>query len=79
VDVRVYPNPAKDVLNVTLTGFETLSGLTATLLTTDGRPVKTIDLAGLKTTVDISGLQPGVYLLKIETQTNTVVKRVLIQ
>jgi hypothetical protein len=35
--------------------------LTATLLTADGRPVKTFDLTGEKTTVDISGLQPGVY------------------
>jgi hypothetical protein len=53
--------------------------LYGTLLTADGRPVKSFALTGEKTTVDISGLQPGVYLLQIETQTSNVVKRVVIQ
>jgi len=73
--VQVYPNPAKEVLTINLsglgsetpTGFETLSGLEGTFLTTDGRPVKTFNLTGEKTTVDISGLQPAVYLLVVKS------------
>jgi hypothetical protein len=77
--VMVYPNPAKDVFTITPTGFKTLSGLAASLITADGRPVKTFTLSGEKTTVDISGLQPGVYLLRIAVDENVVVKRIVVQ
>ena len=81
--VEVYPNPAKDVLNITLTGFKTLSGLekglTATLLTTEGKVVKTYPITSPITQMDVSGLQTGIYLLKIETTDQIVVKRVVKQ
>ncbi len=81
--VQVYPNPAKDVLNITLTGFKTLSGLekglTATLLTTEGKVVKTYPITSPITQMDVSGLQTGIYLLKIETTDQIVVKRVVKQ
>jgi hypothetical protein len=85
-NITVYPNPAKDVLNINLsglgsetpTGFQTLSGLEGTLLTTDGRPVKTFNLTGEKTTVNISGLQPGVYLLVVKSGSTMTTHRLVI-
>jgi hypothetical protein len=74
----VYPNPAKDVVTITPTGFKTLSGLEGTLLTTDGRPVKTFNLTGEKTTVDISGFQPGVYLLVVKSGSTMTTHRLVI-
>jgi hypothetical protein len=74
--VEVYPNPASDVVTINLTGLQDLSGFTATLLTTDGRPVKTFALTGEKTTVDISSLQPGIYLMSIRTPANAFTHRI---
>ncbi|MCF8366851.1 MAG: T9SS type A sorting domain-containing protein, partial [Bacteroidales bacterium] len=76
-DVQIYPNPAKEVVNISLKGFSTLEGF-GTLLTAEGREVKTFDLTGEKTTVNISNLLPGVYLLKLETKKAVVIKRFVI-
>ncbi len=81
--VQVYPNPAKDVLNITLTGFKTLSGLekglTATLLTTEGKVVKTYPITSPTTQLDVADLQTGIYLLKITSENQIVVKRLVKQ
>jgi len=76
--VQVYPNPAKDVMNISLKGFLTLQGL-GTLLTTEGRPVKTFEIKNNLTNVDVSDLQPGLYVLKIESAESMFLIRVVIQ
>ena len=60
-----YPNPAKDVVNITLTESSGLAAPTAIFYSPDGRPVKPFALNGQKITADISGLEAGVYLMKI--------------
>ncbi len=85
--VQVYPNPAKDVVSITLTGFnpETSGlsglkkGLTATLLTAEGKLAKTFSITSPTTQLDVSDLQPGIYLLKITSENQVVVKRVVKQ
>ena len=55
---RIYPNPAKDRLNLEITGLTayTLYDLGGRLLLQSARPGNTIDL---------SGLEPGVYQLRM--------------
>ena len=81
--VEIYPNPAKDMLNITLTGFKTLSGLkkgiTATLLTAEGKVVKTFSITSPTTQLDVADLQTGIYLLKITSENQIVVKRLVKQ
>jgi len=79
--VQVYPNPAKDVLNINLTVHETLglSGLKGILITAEGKPIISFTINSPGTQLDVSGLQPGVYMLKIESAEQIVVKRVVIQ
>ncbi len=74
-----YPNPEKEVVTLTLTGFQTLSGLEGTLLTTEGKLLKTFSITSPTTKLDVSGLQPGIYLLKIGSAEQIVVKRMVIQ
>ncbi len=84
--VEVYPNPAKDVVSITLTGFnpETSGlsglkkGLTATLLTAEGKVVKTFYITGKITSIDISSLNPGMYLLKITAEDKIFIKRLIV-
>jgi hypothetical protein len=67
--VCVFPNPAKEILNVTLTGF---TG-TATLKITDnlGRVLYSTVIettqSNSQTQIDISEFSAGMYLLNIET------------
>jgi len=77
-EVSVYPNPAKDEVNITLKGFRTLEGF-GTLLTTDGKTVKTFTISESETQLSVQDLKPGVYILKIENNENVVVKRLVIQ
>jgi len=77
-EVSVYPNPAKDEVNITLKGFQTLEGF-GTLLTTDGKTVKTFTISESETQLNVQDLKPGVYILRIETNENVVIKRLVIQ
>jgi hypothetical protein len=76
--VQIYPNPAKDVVNIETKGFRTLQGF-GTLMTTDGKLVKTFTITGNQTQCNVHDLQPGVYMLRIENAENVVVKRLVIQ
>jgi len=78
VDVHIYPNPAKDVVNIITKGFQTLEGF-GTLMTADGKLVKNFIVTGNQTQLDVQDLQPGIYILRIESSENVVVKRLVIQ
>ncbi len=78
VDVLIYPNPAKDLVNIAMKGLRTLQGF-GTLMTADGKLVKTFAITGIQTQLNVQDLQPGVYILKFENAENVVVKRVVIQ
>jgi hypothetical protein len=78
-DIRVYPNPAREVLYIeNLSGFGNLTGLEATLYTVDGRPVKTIEFTGEKTSVNISDMQPGVYMIRFSNDKTIDSRRIII-
>jgi len=77
-NIQVYPNPAKDEVNITLKGFRTLQGF-GTLITADGKTVKTFTISGSETQIDVTNLNPGLYVLKIELEESITVKRVIIE
>ena len=77
--VQVYPNPAMDVLNITLTGFETLSGLEASLISAESRLVRTLDITTFVSKINIRDLQPGVYILKIMHDGEMTYKKVVVR
>ena len=62
LDVLVYPNPAVNVLNVTLNSNE-LFDLTITDL--NGKNILTERVSNMSNMVDISNLSSGMYLLRI--------------
>jgi len=61
--VRIYPNPADDVLNIDFGKQQKIS-----LLLTDvnGKAILNQRLTGLRNQLDISALGKGVYFLKLE-------------
>jgi len=64
--VYVYPNPATDHITV-----ENLEGGELTIMNINGEVVMKQNVANNKTTIDVSGLAEGVYLLKTFSNTNT--------
>jgi outer membrane protein assembly factor BamB len=61
--IRLYPNPATDLIRITTTAD--LSGSPYSLTDQLGRVVLTGVIAGETTTADISGLNSGLYLVQV--------------
>ncbi|WP_261511873.1 T9SS type A sorting domain-containing protein [Chryseobacterium paludis] len=67
-DISIYPNPAQDVINIKL--VKNTSKLKVTIYNTTGQLVSTSEN---KTSIDISGLTKGVYLLKVDQKNATTI------
>ncbi|MFN6943864.1 MAG: DUF4465 domain-containing protein [Cytophagaceae bacterium] len=63
--VRIFPNPAKDVLN--LTGLSE-AGCKITISDIKGQTRITVYADGLNTQIDLHRLQNGLYIITIETE-----------
>ena len=61
--VKVYPNPAYNILNIELEN--NLNGCTFRLLSIDGRMVKILTLQEEKNKIDLSGIDNGIYFYEI--------------
>jgi aldose sugar dehydrogenase len=76
-DVHLYPNPAADVLHLTLD--RSLSGAKLTVVDALGRQMLSLSGAsGELLTVDVSTLPAGLYALSVETSRGAMSKRFMI-
>ncbi|MBE0639394.1 MAG: T9SS type A sorting domain-containing protein [Bacteroidales bacterium] len=86
--ILVYPNPANDVLNIVV-GTST-DGLfpaaqsfmefrSASLLSAEGRLVKTIPITNTTNQLAVDDLKPGIYILKIRWEKEMIIKKIVIQ
>lgn len=71
--VLVYPNPASKLLNIEL---EDNSITKITLFDLNGRALQNINLSINKTTIDISNLDNGIYLMQIIMNKDIVLKKI---
>ena len=73
-NVSVYPNPTSDDINISLNNVQEILN-TVLKLNLNGQVIKEFN----KNTrsCNISDLSPGVYFVEINTQTNTVTKRLI--
>jgi hypothetical protein len=80
----VYPNPANQRINFKLTGkINPLQGVTITLYDLMGKEIKVDHVAtifpGEAIQVDVDGVLPGIYVLRVENESSQFMKRVSIQ
>jgi hypothetical protein len=75
--IDIYPNPARDMVTVVYP----YAGIpvTLTLFSANGSAVKTTTLNNNETQLDVSNLQPGVYILRFRSAEAVNVKRLVIQ
>ncbi|MFT3980930.1 MAG: T9SS type A sorting domain-containing protein [Ferruginibacter sp.] len=67
--IKIYPNPVIDELVIESKEIETLSGRSLQVFNTEGRLLLTTQLQSNKQKIVLSQLLPGVYILKIDTNT----------
>ena len=73
--ILVYPNPARQTLNIVIPGTDHAS-CRLVLLSMDGKKCIEKEISQSKTVLDISGLTTGLYILKAESDQSIVVKKI---
>ncbi|MFT4062181.1 MAG: T9SS type A sorting domain-containing protein [Edaphocola sp.] len=69
--IKVYPNPATGVMNITLAGAKGV----LTIAGASGKTVKTVTISGAGTLqIDISALNPGVYFFRMDGHSGSFAK-----
>jgi hypothetical protein len=74
--VHLFPNPTNEEVNILLSGNQ--SEVQMTLFTLEGKVVKTATLTCEETKLDISSLQPGMYLARFVSEAGTVTERLVV-
>lgn len=64
-DIKVYPNPVADWLYIDLHATHSNDQALATVIDITGRTVKSVQLYNGKNAVDMAGLPPAVYIVKV--------------
>ncbi len=74
----IYPNPAKDVININLTGGILNKPATISIYSFDGKALnqKKINSLSQRETFDVSPLTDGQYILKIHTDSEEIVRKI---
>jgi len=67
---NIYPNPATDKLSI-----ETMQKANIEIINIQGQLVKTLQTTEDKTSVDVSDLQAGMYIIKFNTAEGSVVRK----
>ena len=75
-DVKVYPNPATDVVNIS---FEAGIYAKATLLDINGKVINTVSIVKVQNTatIDLSRVAPGTYLVQLTGANSKTVRKVI--
>lgn len=76
-DIQMYPNPADDILTVSLSTFP--ENAQVTIYNAIGEKVLDKVYASLKTSLDISQLRSGYYFVVITTNNSKVTKKLLVR
>jgi hypothetical protein len=65
VNANVYPNPARDILNLEVSTIS--ENATATIISIDGKIMKVVSLNNnLKSEINVSDLSNGMYMIRIQ-------------
>ncbi len=75
--VAIFPNPANNSLNIQTEAYT--SGMTYSIIDAVGRVVETNTLNSANSTLDISDLKSGTYLIQIDSKNQSIFKEQLIK
>ena len=76
ISMDVYPNPAKEILNIKTHNGEKILGIQ--MINSNGKVISSQKVADTNTAINVRGLQPGFYLVQIQTESGIATKKVII-
>jgi hypothetical protein len=79
LQVELFPNPAKEVVTLICPDYKEGAQCEAEFVNAGGKVAKRIQLIGKSTIIDLDELNPGVYFVKIASESGTVIKKLVIQ
>jgi hypothetical protein len=74
-DLQLYPNPATSAITVDASAIKDVKGSKLSVLSLNGQMIMNMTLGNNKTDLNISRLVPGVYILKLVNDNNTVIRK----
>jgi len=77
--IRIYPNPAKDELNLIFDNMDITTGARIALVSSAGSVVLQKDIVQKHTKLDIQQIQPGLYVLKIFRNGEYLFRKIVVQ
>lgn len=77
-ETEIYPNPAKDFLNIKLKGMDDYSSLELRIFNSLGSFVYNSTILSNETLIDLKSFSKGVYLITIQNENSNVFTRTLI-
>jgi len=77
--IRIYPNPAKDELNLVFEDLDISSDTRIELMNSVGSVVLENDILQKQTRLDIQHIQPGMYVLKIFREGKYDFRKIVVQ
>ncbi len=77
--IELFPNPASDQVMLIYPAYSDTDIAFAEIVNSNGKLMKQISINQAETKIDVSLLQPGVYVVKISTTGNIVYKKLIIR
>ncbi len=68
INIDVYPNPAYDLLNVSIKGLKMAGDVLATIKNIDGKVMADVGINKEVTNIEIEELPTGIYTLQVMNQ-----------
>jgi len=78
-NVQLYPNPANEKFTLTCTGTVNSSFNSIKIYDLQGREKWVSNMDGTITEISTKGLSPGIYIVKVENNTDHIIKRLVIK
>jgi len=79
VDVKVYPNPAKSVLNIDFPANYDMLNSTIEVINVNGKTSMQSTPVSHATQLDIKRLKPGLYIVKVQNNEALITRRLVVQ
>ncbi len=74
-DINIYPNPAKEIVNITLPEDNAQIDIVNVL----GQTVKSVNTTSANETISLEGMEKGMYFFCIRMQDKTITKKVIVE
>jgi len=78
-DLTIYPNPTEGEIQVTLNNYDQYKNSQIKIIDVTGKIVEKSEVEGTHTTLDLSNLKSGIYLIQVGSLENRVTEKIILK